>query len=61
MCATGSIDGTCKIWNVATGKTIYTLTGHTDEVLDINFNWIGNKIATASIDGTVRLYNVDSP
>lgn len=30
MCATGSIDGTCKLWNVATGKVIHTLTGHQD-------------------------------
>jgi dynein assembly factor with WDR repeat domains 1 len=37
---------------------MFTLTGHTNEITDINFNSIGTRIATASTDGSVRIYNV---
>jgi cytosine/adenosine deaminase-related metal-dependent hydrolase len=33
------------------------LTGHTDEVLDVNFNAMGSKIVTASADNTARIYS----
>jgi WD40 repeat protein len=33
------------------------LTGHTDEVLDVNFNAMGSKIVTASADSTSRIYS----
>ena len=36
---------------------IHTLVGHTDEVLDVNFNSMGNKLVTASADSTARVYN----
>lgn len=51
---------TVKIWDVADGRCIETLRGHVDEVLDINFNATGTKLATASSDGTARLYNINS-
>jgi dynein assembly factor with WDR repeat domains 1 len=33
------------------------LTGHTDEVLDVNFNSMGTKLVTASADSTARIYS----
>ena len=35
-CITGSIDRTCKLWDVHTGQCMETLRGHTDEVLLLN-------------------------
>jgi len=55
---TGSIDKTCKLWNVASGMCIETFKGHNDEVLDACFNNTGNKLATASADSMARVYNV---
>jgi dynein assembly factor with WDR repeat domains 1 len=55
---TGSIDKTCKLWDVGSGTCIETFKGHTDEVLDACFNSTGNKLVTASADGTARVYNV---
>jgi dynein assembly factor with WDR repeat domains 1 len=55
---TGSIDRTCKLWDVASGQCIETFKGHNDEVLDATFNNTGNKLATASADGLARVYNV---
>lgn len=60
MCATGSIDKTCKIWDVGTGKCIETLRGHKDEVLDLCFNSTGTKLVTSSADTTAKVYNVHS-
>ena len=54
---TGSIDRTCKIWDVGSGEVVHTLTGHTDEVLDVNFNAMGTKLVTASADSTARVYS----
>ena len=34
------------------------MTGHIDEVLDINFNSMGTKLVTASADRTARVYNI---
>lgn len=39
------------------GEVIHTLTGHQDEVLDVNFNAMGTKIVTASADHTARVYS----
>jgi WD40 repeat protein len=36
------------------------LRGHTDEILDFNFNAIGTSLVTASVDMTMRVYNVST-
>jgi len=53
LCISGSIDRTCKIWNVASGQCISTLRGHNDEILDVAFNLTGSKLVTASADGAL--------
>ena len=58
--ATGSIDRTCKIWDPGSGQVFQTLTGHIDEVLDVNFNSMGTKLVSASADRTARVYNVST-
>lgn len=60
MCGTASIDKTCRLWDVGTGKCMVVLKGHTDEVLDFNFNAIGTSLVTASVDTTMRVYDVAS-
>jgi len=32
------MDGTCKLWDISSGKCIHTLTGHEDAVYDVAFN-----------------------
>lgn len=36
------------------------LKGHSDEILDFNFNAIGTSLVTASVDKTIRVYDVSS-
>ena len=51
--ATGSYDNTIKIWRVAEGTVISTLTGHTDQVFRIAFSPSGSKLVSCSGDGSV--------
>ena len=45
------------IWDAVTGKHIYTLDGHTDQIMDLAFRKNGN-LASASEDGSLRLWDV---
>lgn len=51
-------DGTVRVWDVATGKVVVSLNGHTDDVSAIAFSADGRAVLTASVDGTARLWNV---
>ncbi|NXC83816.1 DAW1 factor, partial [Cercotrichas coryphoeus] len=46
-----------QLWNAETGTHIATLAGHSKEVLDVCFDYAGQRIATASADGSARVYN----
>ncbi|MFE5795161.1 WD40 repeat domain-containing protein [Streptomyces sp. NPDC056503] len=55
--ATGSEDGTARLWDVRTGKPRLTLTGHTKSVSSVAFAPDGATLATGSFDGTARLWD----
>jgi WD40 repeat protein len=56
--ATGSKDKTIKFWNVANGKEMCTLWGHTDDVWSVAFSPDSKLLASGSADKTVKLWNV---
>ena len=57
--ATGSDDGTVRLWDVATGRQIgHPLTGHTGPVDSVAFSPDGKTLATGYSDGIIRLWNV---
>ncbi|NXS52140.1 DAW1 factor, partial [Brachypteracias leptosomus] len=49
-----------QLWNAVTGTHVATLTGHGDEILDVCFDYAGQRIATASADGSARVYNAET-
>jgi WD40 repeat protein len=57
---TGDDDNEVAIWDVATGKKIHILKGHTDSVTGLAFSPDGRRLLTGSRDGTARLWDVST-
>ncbi|MBZ0320943.1 MAG: hypothetical protein K8L91_31300 [Anaerolineae bacterium] len=57
LVASGSIDGTARVWDVATGEEKYVLEGHTAQVVAVAFNYFesdgGMHLLTAGYDNLI--------
>ena len=61
MLATGSADGTAKVWEVASGRVLLTLNnGRTNPVWSVSWSPDGKRLATAGNDGTVKVWEVST-
>ena len=60
MLASGSLDKTVRLWNVASGALLRLLEGHTDRVISLVFFPGGATLASGSTDTTVRLWEVET-
>ncbi len=60
LLASGSFDGTIKLWDTANLKVIRTLEGHTDRVIQVAFSADNKYLASASGDLTAKLWNVQT-
>lgn len=58
--ATGSFDKTAKVWDVDTGRCLWTYEGHTSHVNTVFLNADGTRLVTGSLDGTAKLWDVDT-
>jgi eukaryotic-like serine/threonine-protein kinase len=54
--ASGSDDGTAKLWDVTTGQELLTLKGYSNTVLSVAFSPDGQRLATGNDDGTATLW-----
>ena len=58
LLASGSANGTIKVWNVNTREETASLDGHTEQVLALDFSPDGTLLASGSRDSTVKLWDV---
>jgi WD40 repeat protein len=56
--ATGSMDGTIRLWNVATGKTVASLPGHMQETTDVAFSPDGRTLASLGQSESLKLWHL---
>jgi len=56
--ASGSLDKTIKIWEVATGTELRTLTGYSIGVLSVVYSPDGHYLASGSNDNTIKIWEV---
>ena len=57
LVASGSDDGTVKLWDTATGALQWTLEDHSGLVNAVAFSSDGKLVASGSHDGTVKLWD----
>jgi hypothetical protein len=58
--ATGSYDGTAKVWDAAGGRVLLTLEGHAGLVYSVSWSRDGTRLATGSTDGTAKTWDAAS-
>jgi WD40 repeat protein len=50
-----------RLWDLATGKEIHLLEGHTNTAMSVVFTAKGRNLFTGSSDGSIRMWRTDWP
>jgi WD40 repeat protein len=58
MLASGSSDGSIKLWDISSRREVRTLTGHTDSITSIEFSEDRKTVAAGSSDGSLLIWDV---
>ncbi|HEY0754329.1 MAG TPA: TIR domain-containing protein [Ktedonobacteraceae bacterium] len=55
--ASASGDHSVRVWDVATGRSLFVCIGHTDTVYSVAWSLDGQRLASASADRSVRIWD----
>ena len=58
--ASGSSDGTVRLWDADSGECLHVMEGHSIDVNSVCWSPDGRRVASGSDDKTVRLWDADS-
>jgi hypothetical protein len=58
--ASGSTDGSIKLWSVASASELATLESQTSGTLSVAFGPDGNRLFAGSLDGVVQVWDLNS-
>jgi WD40 repeat protein len=59
LAAAGLANGTVRVWDLTTGKVVFSIAGHVRAVTDIGFTNDGKRLISASVlDARIRVWDV---
>jgi F-box and WD-40 domain protein CDC4 len=58
--ASGSYDGTVRVWRISTGEQRYVLTGHAQKVYSVALDPARNRCVSGSMDSNVKIWDLDT-
>jgi WD40 repeat protein len=61
MLASGSFDGSVRLWDVAEGNLLATVHAHSGTAWGVALSADGRLLATSGVDGLVRLWDTSGP
>jgi WD40 repeat protein len=58
LVATGSYDGSVKVWSASSGRLLSAIGQHRETVVAVSFHPDGDQLVSSSHDGTTRIWTV---
>jgi WD40 repeat protein len=59
--ATGSLDGTLRLWEIVGGNLLLEASGHYEQIQCLVFTPDGTHLISGSLDGTIALWGIPDP
>lgn len=58
--ASGNVEGVVRIWNLADGRLLHEIAGHSEAICDLAFSPDGRRLVSSALDQQARVWDVES-